>query len=106
MKGPKEITSGPDNCVRGRPHEMPVDKVKLHYVVHYMQRGHFDKMVPEIAPEEKQRQEKNATIMKYLINLITVLSGTKFSSVTFAVGNLKTTFKRTNILVESSYLNL
>ena len=42
----KEI-SGQDKCRPGRPARLAMDKVKLHYVVHYMFRGTWDHIIPE-----------------------------------------------------------
>lgn len=42
----KEI-SGQDMCRPGRPARLALDKVKLHYVVHYMFRGTWDHIIPE-----------------------------------------------------------
>ena len=43
-----------DACRPGRPAELNVDKVKLHYVVHYINRGMWDHVVPE----EKEKEGK------------------------------------------------
>ena len=41
-----------DACRLNRPAEMNVDKVKLHYVVHYINRGTWDHIVPEEGEKE------------------------------------------------------
>ena len=39
-------------CRRGRPAELKVDEVKLHYVVHYKEHGLWDHIVPEEGENE------------------------------------------------------
>ena len=41
-------------CRSSRPASLAVDKVKLHYVVHYMNRGLWDHIVPEEGSKEGQ----------------------------------------------------
>jgi len=43
----KREISGQDMCRPNRPARMSLDKVKLHYVVHYMFRGTWDHIIPE-----------------------------------------------------------
>ena len=47
--------SGADACAPGRPAVLPVAKVKLHYVVHYLHRGTFNGVVPELHGEDRER---------------------------------------------------
>jgi hypothetical protein len=46
------LIMGQDACKPGKPAELAVDKVKLHYVVHYIFRGAFDHFVPEEGERE------------------------------------------------------
>lgn len=39
--------AGQDLCRPGRPADLSIEKVKLHYVVHYIYRGTWDHIVPE-----------------------------------------------------------
>lgn len=55
--------SGSDACRPGRPARMAVDKCKLHYFVHYMHRGTWDKTVPE------EKEEDLGKIEAYHCNL-------------------------------------
>ena len=48
----KRAISGQDSCRPGRPADLAVDKVKLHYVVHYIYRGVWDDIVPEEGDRE------------------------------------------------------
>jgi hypothetical protein len=46
------LNTGQDACKPGKPAELAVDKVKLHYVVHYINRGAFNHLVPEEGDRE------------------------------------------------------
>ena len=45
--------NGQDACKPGKPAFLPVDKLKLHYVVHYMLRGTWSEIVPEEEDESR-----------------------------------------------------
>ena len=47
--------TGSLTCHPGHPATMPLDKVKLHYVIHYLHRGLFNYLVPEVPEEERDR---------------------------------------------------
>ncbi len=49
--------TGADACSAGNPASLPIQKVKLHYVVHYLHRGVFNHIVPELTGEERKRVE-------------------------------------------------
>ena len=44
--------NGQDACKPGKPALLPVEKLKLHYVVHYMLRGTWSDVVPEEEDEQ------------------------------------------------------
>jgi hypothetical protein len=46
-----------DVCQAGKPAEISLDKMKLHYVVHYLYRGVWDHIVPEEAPGSEGKIE-------------------------------------------------
>jgi len=48
----QDTISGQDACKPGRPARLPMDKIKLHYVVHYTFRGVWDVLVPKEKEEE------------------------------------------------------
>ena len=50
----KKAIAGTITCKPGEAALLPVDKVKLHYVVHYLHRGAFDRWVPEAESEEEK----------------------------------------------------
>ena len=43
--------NGQDTCTPNKPAFLPIEKLKLHYVVHYMLRGTWSNIVPEEADE-------------------------------------------------------
>ena len=45
--------NGQDACREGKPAFLTIDKIKLHYVVHYMLRGAWSSIVPEEADESR-----------------------------------------------------
>ena len=45
--------NGQDACKPGKPAFLPVEKLKLHYVVHYMLRGTWSDVVPEEEDESR-----------------------------------------------------
>ena len=45
---------GPDLCRPGRPARLTSDKVRTHYVIHYLHRGLFDDLVPELEDGERE----------------------------------------------------
>ena len=49
------VISGADACAPGRPAVLPIAKVKLHYVVHYLHRGTFNHVVPELQGADRER---------------------------------------------------
>ena len=44
---------GQDACTPGKPALLPIEKLKLHYVVHYMLRGTWSDIVPEEQDESR-----------------------------------------------------
>ena len=47
--------AGATPCYPGRAAKIPLDRVKLHYVIHYLHRGLFNYLVPEVPDKEKDR---------------------------------------------------
>ena len=43
--------NGQDKCIPGNPAFLPIEKLKLHYVAHYMLRGTWSDIVPEEVDE-------------------------------------------------------
>ena len=58
----KKDISGQDACRPGRPAEIGPDKVKLHYVVHYINRGKWDHIVPEEGEKEGKIDSYNCNV--------------------------------------------
>lgn len=52
----KEIR-GQDTCKPGKPAKLTQEKLKLHYILHYMFRGTWNDIVPEDNPEDLGRME-------------------------------------------------
>lgn len=59
----EEKISGQDACRPGRPANLAMDKMKLHYVVHYTFRGTWDNLVP------KENEEELGKIEVYQCNM-------------------------------------
>eukprot|EP00092_Neocalanus_flemingeri_P023584 GFUD01025575.1.p1 GENE.GFUD01025575.1~~GFUD01025575.1.p1 ORF type:complete len:463 (+),score=121.88 GFUD01025575.1:105-1493(+) len=55
MPGTSEITIASEYCTVERPCVMSLDKMTLHYVIHYIKRGVWDKVVPEPVEADKPR---------------------------------------------------
>merc|ERR1712141_331410 len=53
--------SGNELCRPGRPAELPYARVKLHYIIHYINRGLWDHIVPEEDPIETERKIESYT---------------------------------------------
>ena len=49
--------SGPEACSSGKPANLPIQKIKLHYVVHYLHRGTFNDIIPDLEGDEKKKVE-------------------------------------------------
>ena len=58
----KKDISGQDACRPGRPADIGPDKVKLHYVVHYINRGIWDHVVPEEGEKEGKIDSYNCNV--------------------------------------------
>lgn len=59
---PEKIT-GQDACTPTRPASLPLDKMKLHYVVHYTFRGTWDHLVPKEKEEDLGKIEVYECLM-------------------------------------------
>jgi DNA-directed RNA polymerase subunit RPC12/RpoP len=59
----EEPIGGQDACRPGRPAKLPMDQIKLHYVVHYRLRGFWEKLVPKEKPEELGKIEVYQCLM-------------------------------------------
>jgi hypothetical protein len=46
-----------DACEPGSPARLPLDKLKLHYVVHFLYTGIWDHIVPEVDAADMERIE-------------------------------------------------
>jgi len=53
--------SGNELCRPGRPAELPYARVKLHYIIHYINRGLWDHIIPEEDPIETERKIESYT---------------------------------------------
>jgi len=55
MSKVNEINIVTELCTAESPATINYDKMCLHYVIHYIKRGTWDKIIPEITEEEKPR---------------------------------------------------
>ena len=57
MQAVNEITISTELCTRASPALLALDKMSLHYVIHYIKRGTWDHLIPELTEEIKRKVE-------------------------------------------------
>ena len=56
----KQIT-GQDSCYPNRPANLPYSRVKLHYIIHYINRGVWDHIIQEEPADFNERKIESYT---------------------------------------------